>query len=257
MKKSKLIVAGMLLFVSACMQHGKAGNGADWAGAVQDMLGTYSGKNTEVGSSLTDTQIIAGLKEALGVGTGNVVMQLGRTGGFNLDPNIHIPLPEKLQQVDSALKLVGMNGLTQELETRMNHAAELATPRAKQLFIHSIQQMTFSDARTILFGGQQDAATKFFRRTMGTELVGDIKPIIQNTLSESGAIKAFDNITGQYNKLLMVGQLTGDAKSNLNHYVAGKAVDGIFYYVAQEEAAIRQNPAKRTTELLRKVFGAR
>ncbi len=254
--KKHIVTVSALFLLSACLENGQGGKQqADWAGMVQGALNSYAGASAGTKSALTDAQITAGLKDALGVGTTNVVAQLGKTGGFNLDPKIRIPLPDKLQRMDAALKLVGMNGLTQELEARMNNAAELATPKAKQLFINSISQMTFADARSILFGGQQDAATQFFRRTMGTELSTDIQPIIQTALAESGAIKAFDRATAQYNTLPMVSQLTGDAKSNLNNYVSNKAVDGIFYYVAQEEAAIRQNPAKRTTEILKKVFG--
>lgn len=255
--KTTLILA-IALLLSACIENGQAGGQkTDWAGLAQNVLGAYQGGATAGGAtSLSDSQIVAGLKEALGVGTANVVTQLGKTGGFNLDPKVHIPLPSQLQKVDSALKLAGMNSLTQELETRMNHAAELATPKAKQLFINSISQMSFADARNILTGTQQDAATQFFRRTMGEQLAADIQPIVQTTLADAGAIKAYDTATARYSTLPLVGKLSGDAKTNLNSYVAGKAVDGIFYYVAQEEAAIRQNPAKRTTELLRQVFSA-
>lgn len=250
MKTPLAIVTALLL--AGCMENGQSSS--PWAGAMQDMLGAYT--NTRGDTALSDAKIAAGLKEALGVGTANVVARLGKVEGFNLDPNIRIPLPSQLQKVDAALKLAGMNNLTQELETRMNRAAELATPRAKQLFVNAITQMSFADARQILFGGQNDAATQYFRRTMGHELTGDIQPIIQATLAEAGAIKAFDTATAHYNRLPLVGQLTGDAKANLNSYVANKAVDGIFYYVAKEEAAIRANPAKRTTDLLKQVFGA-
>ena len=132
----------------------------------------------------------------------------------------------------------------------MNAAAEAATPRAKELFIQSITQMTFDDARAIL-SGQQDAATQYLRRTMGAALVNDMKPIMGNTLNQAGAVQAYDRVMGQYSKLPFVP----DVKANLTDYAANKAMDGIFYYVAQEEAAIRANPAKRTTELLKTVFG--
>lgn len=253
MRRSVILVC-LLPALAACLQNGSAnGQKMDWAGMAQGMLGAYTAQGTN--SALTDAQIAAGLKEALGVGTANVVQQLGKKGGFDLDPKVHIPLPANLKKVDAALNLAGMNGLTKELESRMNHAAELAAPKAKQLFVDSIKQMSFADARQILTGGQQDAATQFFRRTMGEALVGDIQPIIQSTLAEAGAMKAFDAVTAKYNALPLVGGLASNAKTDLNSYVSGKAVDGIFYYVAKEEAAIRQNPAKRTTELLKQVFG--
>lgn len=251
--KKEILLACLLPLLAACLQNGQAGGKTDWAGIAQDMFGAYTAKGAD--NALTDAQIGAGLKEALGIGTANVVKQLGATGGFELDPKVHIPLPASMQKVDAALKLAGMNGLTQELESRMNRAAELATPKAKQLFVGAIKQMGFSDARHILTGGQQDAATQFFRRTMGEALARDIQPIIQSTLAESGAIKAFDAMTARYDALPMTATLASTAKSDLNSYVSTKAVDGIFYYVAKEEAAIRQNPAKRTTDLLKQVFG--
>lgn len=231
--------------------------GTDWGRIARSVLGTYGQAAPGVRTALSDAQVVAGLKEALSIGSGNVVARLGKAGGFNLDPKIHIPLPLQLQKVDAALRIVGRNGLTRDLEAQMNAAAELATPKAKQLFIGAISQMTFADARAILFSGQQDAATQFFRRTMGAQLVADIKPIVASSLADAGAIKAFDAATASYSRLPLAARLTGDAKANLNSYVASKAVDGIFYYVAQEEAAIRQNPAKRTTALLKTVFGAK
>lgn len=221
--------------------------GTDWLGAASSVLQSTMGQ--QAGSNLSDNQIVSGLKEALNVGTTTVVSQLGRSGGFNLDPKIRIPLPDNLARVDTALKAVGMGSLTEDLQNRMNAAAEAATPRAKELFFDSIRQMTFADARSIL-SGQQDGATQYLRKTMGAALVNDMKPIIGTTLAEAGAVQAYDRVMGQYAKLPFMP----DVKANLTDYAANKAMDGIFLYVAQEEAAIRANPAKRTTELLRTVF---
>jgi hypothetical protein len=200
---------------------------------------------------LSSTEISAGLREALTIGTSAVVSQLGQSGGFNLDPAIKIPLPGQLQSVDNALTKFGLGSLTADLKNRMNTAAEIATPRAKELFINAISQMTISDAQSILTG-PNDAATSFLRRTMGAQLSTDIAPIVQNALSQAGAIQSYDKVMGQYAALPFMP----DVKSDLNSYVVEKAMDGIFYYVAQEEAAIRANPAKRTTEILQKVFGS-
>lgn len=261
--KTKILIFTFLL-LSACANN--AGNSAadatnqiDWAAVASSVLQTQmGGQGAGAASTLSDAQIALGLKEALNVGTGNVVAQLGKSGGFNLDPKIRIPLPSSLQKVDSALKLVGMNNLTQDLEKRMNAAAEIATPKAKQLFINSIGKITFADARNILFGNQQDAATQFFRQTMGAQLTAEIQPVINNALADAGAVKSFDAAVGQYANMPLA-KLAGvpNVKADLQNYVSNKAVDGIFYYVAQEEAAIRANPAKRTTELLKQVFGAK
>ena len=244
MKKSILIASLILssLGLTSCQTDG------NWMNAAQTVLGASQSTQT---SRLTTNQMSAGLKEALHVGTETVVTQLGREGGFNLDPKIRIPLPTALANVHSALSKIGMGGMTNDLQNRMNEAAELAVPHAKELFIDSIKQMTIADVQNILFGGQQDAATQYLRRTMGPGLAVKAQPIVQNTLARAGAVQAYDRVMGQYAALPFVSNI----KTDMNAYVTEKALDGIFYYVAKEEAAIRQNPAKRTTEILRTVFG--
>lgn len=142
--------------------------------------------------------------------------------------------------------------LTEDLQNRMNGAAEAATSEALPLFLSAIQKMTIDDARSIL-SGQQDAATQYLRKSMGAELSQKIQPIVASALTQAGAVQAYDKAVGQYAKLPFMP----DVKANMNDFVTQKAMDGIFYYVAREEAAIRENPAKRTTELLRTVFGSR
>lgn len=217
---------------------------------AQTLMNSSALSGGSVGN-LSVAQITAGLKEALNIGSGNVVSQLSKTGGFNLDPKIRIPLPATLAKVDTALKTVGMSYLTEDLQTRMNGAAERATSEALPLFMSAIQKMTIADARSIL-SGQQDAATQYLRSSMGAELSQKIQPIVSSALTQAGAVQAYDKALGQYAKLPFMP----DAKANLNDFVTQKAMDGIFYYVAREEAAIRENPAKRTTELLKTVFGS-
>jgi hypothetical protein len=228
----------------------------DWQGTAANVLGQLNQSGAlgsgNVGAGLTQTQIAQGLREALNVSSKTVVAQVGKSGGFNLDPQIKIPLPQSLQKVDSALKAVGMGQLTTDLQNKMNAAAEQGSAQALDLFITAISKMTIDDARQIL-SGQQDAATQYLRKSMGEELAAKFRPIIDTTLAQTGAVKAFDTVTGQYAALPFVSGL----KTDLNDYVTQKAMDGVFYYVAQEEAAIRQNPAKRTTEILRTVFGAK
>ena len=256
MKQIIMIAATTALVACATDPSATTGQQPDWAGIARDVLGVYGQPATGSSTALSDAQIAAGLREALTIGAGHVVTQLGAVGGFAQDGKIRIPLPSNLQKVDTALRMVGRAHLTQDLEARMNRAAEIATPKAKQMFMAAITQMTLTDVRDILFGGQQDAATQYFRRTMGAQLVTTFEPIVGQTLAEAGAIKAFDTAMASYTTLPLVGKVADDAKANLNAYVANKAVDGVFYYIAQEEAAIRQNPIKRTTELLKVVFGA-
>nr|NJM03054.1 DUF4197 domain-containing protein [Desulfobacula sp.] len=194
-------------------------------------------------------EIGAGLKEALKVGSGNVVTQLGATDGFNTDSSIHIPLPAGLDKVRSVLSKVGKASLLEDLELKLNRAAEIATPKAKQLFWNAIAAMTLEDAKGIL-NGPDDSATRYFKGKMTPELAREMRPVVEESLSGVGAVKAYDDAMKEYKAIPFVP----DARANLTDHVVEKGMDGIFYYLAKEEAAIRQNPAKRTTDLLKKVF---
>ena len=201
--------------------------------------------------ALSNDDIAAGLREALRVGSERVVAQLGTLDGFNLDPDIHIPLPGVLQDVQKTLSKFGMSGLADDLELRLNRGAEAAVPEAKALFADAISQMSLDDARGIL-EGPDDAATQYFKGKMSAPLGERMTPIVDSSLSDVGAIAAYDKMMGQYEAIPFVP----DVKADLTGYVVEKGLDGIFYYVAKEEAAIRNDPAKRTTEILQKVFGA-
>lgn len=202
-------------------------------------------------SSLTTSEIASGLREALRVGTERVVGQLGRVDGFNANPELHIPLPDTLQKVQTALKTVGASGMADDLELRLNRAAETATPRAKELFWQAIEDMTLSDVEQI-YNGPDDAATRYFQGKMTEPLVASMRPVVDSAVAEAGAVQAYDEMMGRYRALPFVP----DAKADLTDYVLEKSLDGLFLYLGREEAAIRQNPAQRTTDLLMRVFGA-
>ncbi len=229
--------------------YGLASADTDWLSTGRDLLG---GLGQQLGgrSVLTTDELASGLKEALRVGTASVVQQLGQFDGFNADPKIHIPLPERLEPVQSTLSRLGMSSMLDQLELRLNRAAETATPKAKRLFWDSVETMTLADAKGI-YNGPDDAATRYFKRKMSPQLAQEMKPIVEQSLAQVGALNVYDQIMDQYRLLPFVP----DVKANLSEYVVEKGMDGIFYYLAQEEAAIRQDPAKRTTELLRRVFG--
>ena len=169
---------------------------------------------------------------------------------LNADPAIHIPLPKSFKSVQSALKPLGMSYLLDDLELRLNRAAEEATPKAKALFWSAIEQMTMDDVMGI-YNGPPDAATKYFQGKMSPPLAKAMQPIVDQALEQAGAVQAYDNVMGQYRAVPFVP----DVKADLSAYVVEQGMNGIFHYLAQEEAAIRQDPAKRTTELLRAVFG--
>ena len=252
MQGIRLVLPVILLAVSSFIP-GSALAKSSWMDQGKSLLknfGTDTGSSETVSvSDLTKSEIIAGLKQALEKGAEAVVSQLGAQDGFLSDTNVHIPLPENLSRVKSLLDKAGMGAYTDEVELKLNRAAEAAAPKAKALFVDAISQMKMEDARKIL-DGPDDAATAYFREKMSGGLVKEMSPVIDNTLDTVGAVKAYDDMMGQYKRLPLVP----DVKGNLTAYTAGKAVDGIFYYLAKEEKAIRENPAKRTTELLQKVF---
>lgn len=204
---------------------------------------------TNLSSVLSDEDLINGFKEALQIGSEQVVAQLGSTDGFNTDEIIHIPLPQNLQKARSILKRVGMESVADDLELKLNRAAEAAAPEAKELFINAIKSMSFEDVRNI-YKGPNDSATQYFREKTSVDLSERMRPIIDSSLADVGALATYDKFVESYSSIPLVP----DLKGNLNDYVVDKGLDGIFYYLAQEEAAIRENPVKRTTDLLKKVF---
>jgi hypothetical protein len=209
------------------------------------------GTSTGIGTGLTTGEIGTGLKEALRVGTERVVGALGRANGFYRKGDAHIPLPGALGSVQKALDRVGMSSLTDDLELRLNRAAEAAVPRAKKLFGDAIKVMTLEDANQIL-RGPKDSATRYFQQRMSAPLMSSMRPVVKDELAKAGAVRAYDDVMGQYRAIPFVP----DVKADLTDYALRKTLDAMFLYLAREEAAIRENPAKRTTALLQKVFGS-
>lgn len=212
---------------------------------------TQVNNGPQAGSALSLSEIDAGLKEALRVGTESVVGQLGQTDGFNADSVIRIPLPDKLAAARNMLGQIGLGGVFNELELRLNRAAEVATPKAKELFWQAIREMSIQDVRTI-FNGPDDAATRYFEGKMTPELAAAMRPVIDQSLNEVGAVRVYNQAVEQVRVIPYAPAINTD----LTGYVVEKGMAGIFYYLAQEEAAIRKDPVKRTTEILKRVFGA-
>lgn len=228
--------------------------GNSWIEKGSDTLKSFGVTEKKTSDVLSETglsvdEIAAGLKEALRVGSENVVEKLSATDGFNTDNAIHIPLPGSLSMVKTALDKVGYTFLTDDLELKLNRAAEAATPRAKALFLDAITAMSFENVQEI-YKGADDAATQYFKEKMSPALSRAMKPVINTSLSQVGAVQSYDAMMGQYKALPFVP----DVKSNLTQYVTDKGMDGIFHYMAVEEKAIRKDPVKRTTQLLKKVF---
>jgi hypothetical protein len=237
---SLLVAAGLLLPGPLHAQ--------SWLDSAKDALGEVTGDSG--GGSLDEVQIGKGLKEALRVATGRAVDEVAHPGGYLDDPAVRIPLPKSLRTVQSALSQVGMADIADNLQERMNRAAEAAAPEAREVFLDAVGQMTVEDARTIL-NGPNDAATRYFQETMTPALKDRMRPIVRRNLEKAGALGAFDDMMGQYSDLPLVPDVT----ANLTDHTLAEALDGLFHYLAQEERAIRKNPAARTTDLLKEVFG--
>lgn len=228
----------------------KRGRGA--LDSITRSVPALPGGNDETdGSALTLGEIAAGLRDALKVGSERVVAQVGTAEGFNADPEIHIPLPENMQSVQRALSRIGLSSMVDDLELKLNRAAEAAAPQAKQLFWDAITQMSLEDVQAI-YKGPKDAATQYFRRTMSDPLRDTMRPVVDQTLQQVGAVRAYDQTIARYKDIPFVP----DVKADLSNHVLDRALDGIFLYLAREEAAIRDQPIKRTTDILKKVFGA-
>ncbi len=248
--RHQLIIVAGVFFITISLISGSAEAANNWWEKGSSLLRSFGESSRQTGISVEE--IGAGLKDALRVSSENVVKQLGRVDGFNKDSAIHIPLPKQLDTVKSVLAKVGMSSLLEDLELKLNRAAEVATPKAKKLFGEAITGMSFDDVKKI-YDGPEDAATQYFRSKMSSSLSAEMQPVVKDSLAEVGVAKAYDNVMKQYRSIPFVPEV----KADLADYVLEKGVDGIFHYMAIEEAAIRRNPAKRTTDLLKLVFGAK
>ncbi len=202
-------------------------------------------------SHLSDSKISAGLKQALQVSTGNAVAYTGKPNGFLKNEAIKIALPGQLKTVSKGMRMMGMGAKVDELEVGMNRAAEKATPKAKAIFLSALERMSFDDARKILSGGDT-AATEYFKGASSAELTTAFSPIVHESMVNVGVVKQYDSvIQSAPGGSLLAG------KMDLDKYVVGKTLDGLFYMLGQEERKIRKNPAAQTTSLLKEVFGHR
>jgi hypothetical protein len=212
-------------------------------------FGGPKGGNASLGAGLSNGDISSGLKDALRIGTRKAVETVGRPGGFMENSHVHIPLPGPLAKIKSGLAMVGASGMADDLEQRINKAAEAAAPKAAHIFGDAVGRMSIQDARGILTG-PSDSATQYFKRTTTPDLKEAMRPIITKALAGVGAVQSYNALTAKAQSLPFASGLNLD----LNSYVVSKTLDGIFYYVAKQEADIRANPAARTTDALRAVF---
>lgn len=200
---------------------------------------------------LSTAEVADGLKEALikGISTGSdLVSQLD---GYFKNPEIKIPFPPDVKKVEDKLRQIGLGSEVDKFVMQLNRGAEDAAKEAKPIFITAIRSMTIQDAWGIL-RGENDAATQYLKRTTSDQLKAKFKPVIQNSLQKVNATKYYSDIVTRYNQLPLVQKVNPD----LDDYATDRAIEGLFLMIAKEEKNIRENPIARTTELLKKVFGA-
>jgi hypothetical protein len=246
---------------------------AGWFDTLKEGAATLM-EQPEEGSAgtLTTAEIDGGLKEALRVGTKLAIEQLGREDGFFGNALVKIPVPEELTMVAGGLRKVGMGKYVDDFVLASNRAAEKAVPETAKIFTDAISKMTLEDARRIL-GGPDDAATEYFRKNAAPSLKEAILPIVKEYTEQTEVTTYYKSMVAAYDSYAapmveqsglggLMGTLTGTGTEtaqydvrDLDGYITGKSLDGLFTVLAQEEKKIRENPAARTTELLKKVFG--
>lgn len=217
---------------------------------INQTLGDLN-KTVGSGESLTTAEVAEGLKEALikGISTGSDLVS--QVDGYFKNPAIKIPFPPDVKKVEDRLRQIGFGNEVDKFVMTLNRGAEDAAKEAKPIFVTAIKSMTIQDAWGIL-RGNDNAATEYLKRTTSPQLKEKFKPVIQNSLSKVNATKYYHDIVTRYNQIPTVQKVNAD----LDDYATDKAIEGLFLMIAKEEKNIRDNPVARTTELLKRVFGA-
>jgi len=241
MNKIFFITASYLFFL---LMNPVASVAVDYGSFFKQVQGAMGGS-----SGVSQGEAVDGLKEALEIGTGNTVQALSRVGGYYDNPKVKIPLPGGVQKFEKILRATGFGSQVDEFELSMNRAAEKAAPKAKALFVDAIKQMTFSDAKKIL-GGPDNAATSYFQDKTTGRLQQLFKPIVHHSMEKVGVTQSYKAVADEINTIPLAGNYLVD----LDSYVTDKSIDGLFIRLAEEEAKIRNDPAARVTDLLKKVF---
>lgn len=214
---------------------------------LKEVTGAKGGVSQE---GLDQDTIVSGLKEALSIGTENAVKSLSKADGFFGNPMVKILLPDKVRKAAGVVGKLGYQEQVDGFILSMNRAAEAAVPRATALFVDAVRTMSIDDARRILQGGDT-AATEYFKSKTSEKLYDEFKPVVVSNMNKVGVAKAYKDMIAPYESLPLMPKESLD----LDHYVTGKALEGLFLMVGEEEKKIRANPAARVTDLLKTVFG--
>jgi hypothetical protein len=203
-----------------------------------------------LGAGLPSGDIVSGLKQALSKGAQKSTDKLSAADGFFKDAAVKILFPPEAQKVEKTLRSAGFGNKVDETILDINRAAEDAAKSAAPIFLNAITSMSVQDGLGIL-RGPDTAATGYLRRSTVAQLIVAFRPVIDNSLQKTGAAQAWKSVFDIYNKNPFAKKVSTD----LTAYVTLKALDGIFFYVAEEERSIRKNPAAQASDLLKKVFG--
>ncbi|GAO43623.1 hypothetical protein FPE01S_02_07290 [Flavihumibacter petaseus NBRC 106054] len=224
---------------------------SDDSGSILKSVGGILNKSkSSTGAGLSSDEIIAGLKEALTVGAQKSADKLSMADGFFKDAAVKVLMPEEAKKVEQKLRQLGMGKLVDDAILSMNRAAEEASKSAAPIFISAVKKMTLQDGLSILKGADT-AATGYLRKATTPELTSAFRPVIDSALQKTGATKYWKEVFETYNRFTLK-----PINPDLTAFVTGKAMDGIFYYVADEEKKIRKDPAARVNDVLKKVFGS-
>ena len=206
-------------------------------------------------SGLSAADAALGIRAALDNGIGNALINLGRVGGYLDNPVVRIPLPRSLQNLQSQLAPFGADALLVELGEQLNRGAEAAAPVARDIFVDAVRGLTIQDALGII-RGPEDAATRYLQSRTTDSLAALFMPIMENALKDTGALQIVDRIDSQLGVVGQIAGISGDGlKRDLVEHGVEYGLSGVFHFIAEEEAEIRRNPAARTSEILRRVFG--
>ena len=242
----KIITLFVLFFISSSLFAQK--DSSHKLGGLFKKATSILSKNSDQSTGLTKTEIVSGLKEALSRGSQKSSAKLSMTDGFFKDAAVKILLPKEVQAAEDKMRMLGMGKLVDNAVLSMNRAAEDASRQAAPIFLAAIQKMTIEDALNIL-KGSDTAATAYLRNATTPKLTAAFKPIVEESLKKVKATKYWNDVFKTYNRFT-----DKPVETDINSYVTAQALNGLFYYVAQEEANIRENPAARVNDILKKVF---
>jgi hypothetical protein len=228
---------------------------ADWGDFLKKQLDSFGGDgggDSAVAAALSNDEVVAGLKQALEKGTEYAVKHLGKADGFFANQSVKIPMPDKLQTVEKTLRQLGQDKYADEFVLTMNRAAEEAVPLTLDILKKGVTSMTIEDAKGIL-NGPDNAATEYLRKVGGEQMRARIAPIVSAATDRTGVTRQYKQL---FDKMGFLNQVLDPDDYDIDKYVTGKTMDGLFFMIAEEEKKIRENPVERTTDLLKKVFGS-